>query len=176
MPYGPLLRRYTDWLDDQGTPTRTIRLYLTAASQLCQDVGLAEGQPCSEEQLQRFLRRRPGARASLFRWITFCRATLGWDIKMPAMTSLKSRPPRTVRDLSALLAKIHAAGLEHAPVTMLQRAVAKAFGFPAKRMTPAAWTLRRQEDEIYLSDATESVRVPPPMRELVTTWMRRVSH
>jgi hypothetical protein len=174
--YGPLLKRYTEWLGGQGTPTRTIRLYLTAASQLCQDEGLAEGQPCSEEQLQRVLRKRPGARASLFRWITFCRATLGWDIKMPPMTSRKSRPPRTVRDLSVLLAKIHAAGLENAPVTMLQRAVAKAFGFPAKRMTPAAWALRMQEDEIYLSDATESVRVPPPMRELVTTWMRRVSH
>ncbi len=79
-----------------------------------------------------------------FRWLTFCRATLGWDLKMPAATSRNSRPPRTVRDLATLLAKIDAAGLDKTPPMLFQRAVAKAFGFPARRMAPATWTLRRE--------------------------------
>lgn len=175
MPAGPLLKQYVSWLERQGTPTRTIRLYLSAASLLCQTEELAEGRPCSEEQLQGFLRKHPGTRASLFRWLTFCRATLGWDLKMPAPTSRKSRPPRTVRDLATLLVKIDAVGLDNAPPMLLQRAVAKAFGFPAQRMAPTAWTLRREEGGLYMANSIESVRIPGPMQALVMAWMRHAN-
>ncbi|WP_449429640.1 hypothetical protein [Rhodanobacter umsongensis] len=174
-PHGPLLKRYVDWLDGQKMSTRTKRLYLTAASQFCQAESLTESQPCREDQLQRFLRRHRGSRASLYRWITFCQKALGWDIKMPAVTSQKNAPPKTVRDLASLLAKINAAGLDHAPMEALQRAVAKAFGFPAKRMAAPTWALRTQGNELYLSDMTESVRVPTSLRDLVTMWMHRAS-
>jgi hypothetical protein len=175
-PSGPLLKRYVEWLESQKTAVRTIRLYLTAASQLCLAERLGEDQPCSEDQIQRFLRRHPGARASLFRWLTFCREMLGWQVRMPvAPASRKRGLPRTVRELSSLLTKIEAAGVERAPPAMLRRAVAKAFGFTIKRMSPSEWTLRREGDEVYLCQATESVRVPAPMHKLVTAWMRTVS-
>ncbi len=174
--YAAVLKLYVDWLDGQETPTRTIRLYLTAASQLCEIEGLGESGQCSEDQLQHFLRRHPGARASLFRWLTFGRTVLGWEVTMPKRSSGKDRPPRTVRDLSVLMAKIEQVGLENAPVTLLRRAIAKAFGFQEARMQSTYWFLRTQGRETYLSDATESLRVPEPMRDLVTTWMRRAPH
>ncbi|MGO1073829.1 hypothetical protein [Lysobacter sp. CA199] len=172
---GALLKQYVDWLEHQVTPTRTIRLYLTAASQLCQAEGLAEGRPCSEEQLRWFLRKHPGARASLFRWLTFCRTALNWDIKMPPRATQKRREPRTVRELSVLLVKVNQIGVKNAPVAMLQRIIAKAFGFTIKRMGSNAWSIHTQEKDIYLSDEIESVRVPAQMQELVTIWMQRAS-
>ena len=174
-PCGPLLKRYVDWLDEKQMASRTMRLYLTAASQLCRAEGLEENRPCREDQLQRFLRKHQGARASLFRWIAFCRTELSWDIEMPAPPSRKSGPPRTVRDLALLLAKIEATGLERAPMTVLQKTVAKAFGFSAKRLEIGKWTLETQGNELYLSDAMDTVRVPASMRELITTWMRRTA-
>ena len=172
-PYAAVLKRYVDWLYDQEISTRTIRLYLTAASQLCEIEGLGESGQCSDTQLQHFLRRHPGARASLFRWFTFGRTVLGWEVTMPQRSSGKDRLPRTVRDLSLLMAKIEQVGLEQAPVTLLRRAIAKAFGFQAARMKSTNWFLRTEGSEIYLSDATASLRVPEPMRNLVTAWMRR---
>lgn len=175
-PYAAVLERYVGWLDEQGTPTRTIRLYLTAASQLCTVEALGEGGRCSDSQLQHFLRRHPGARASLFRWLTFGRTVMGWEVAMPQRSSGKDRPPRTVRDLSVLISKIERTGLEQAPVTLLGRAIAKAFGFQEARMKAASWFLQTEGREIYLCDATESWRVPEPMRELVKVWMRRAPH
>lgn len=175
-PYAAVLKRYVGWLDDQRTPTRTIRLYLTAASQLCAVEALGENGQCSDAQLQHFLRRHPGARASLFRWLTFGRKVLGWEVAMPPRSSAKDEAPRTVRDLSVLLAKIERVGLEQAPVTLLRRAIAKAFGFQAVRMTSTVWSLRIEGREMYLSDARESLLVPEPMRNLVKAWMRRVAN
>lgn len=174
-PCGVLLKQYSKWLQDQQMPVRTIRLYLTAATHLCLDERLGVRRECSDEMLKRFLRKRPGSRASLFRWLAFCRTILGWDLKMPTPSSRTNKPPRTVRDLSVLLAKIDAVGTENAPILLLQRAIAKTFGFRAKQMNSTKWTLQAQGEVIYLVDLAGSVRVrvPTPMQELVTTWMRK---
>jgi len=173
-PYAVVLQRYVDWLDGQATPTRTIRLYLTAASQLCEVEGLGESGQCSQDQLQRFLRRHPGARASLFRWLTFGRTVLAWEVTMPQHNSGKDRPPRTVRDLSVLIRKIEQVGPEQAPLQLLQRAIAKAFGFPAKRLSDRRWHVTERGGTLHLSDAHDSVRVPEAMRHLVRAWADRV--
>ncbi|RBH30022.1 hypothetical protein [Xanthomonas oryzae] len=173
-PYAAVLKRYVDWLDGQETPTRTIRLYLTAASQLCEIEGLGESGQCSEDQLQHFLRRHPGARASLFRWLTFGRTVLGWEVTMPQRSAGKDRPPRTVRDLSVLIGKIEQLGIEQAPLQLLQRAIAKAFGFPAKRLSDSRWHVTERGETLHLSGAHESVRVPEVMRHLVKAWADRV--
>lgn len=173
-PYAAALKRYVDWLDGQATPTRTIRLYLTAASQLCEIEGLGKSGQCSEDQLQHFLRRHPGARASLFRWLTFGRTVLGWEVTMPRRSSAKDRPPRTVRDLSVLMRKIEQVGLEQAPLQLLQRVIAKAFGFPVRRLAAGEWRVISRGEDIHISDAHESIRVPEPLRQLVETWATRV--
>lgn len=173
-PYAAVLKHYADWLDGQATPTRTIRLYLTAASQLCEIERLGDSGQCSEDQLRHFLRRHPGARASLFRWLTFGRTVLGWEITMPQRSAGQARPPRTVRDLSVLIGKIEQLGIEQAPLQLLQRAIAKAFGFPAKRLSDSRWYVTERGEALHLSDAHESVRVPEPMRHLVKAWAERV--
>jgi hypothetical protein len=173
-PYAAVLKRYVDWLDGQETPTRTIRLYLTVASQLCEIEGLGDSGECSEEQLQHFLRRHPGGRASLFRWLTFGRTVLGWEITMPQRSAGKARPPRTVRDLSVLMRKIEQVGIEQAPPQLLQRAIAKAFGFSIRRLAAGQWRVISRGEEIHLSDAHDSIRVPEPMQPLVKTWATRV--
>ncbi|MEA9589204.1 hypothetical protein VC279_19875 [Xanthomonas sp. WHRI 10064A] len=173
-PYATVLKRYVRWLDDKGTPTRTIRLYLTAASQLCKIEGLGESGQCSNVQLQHFLRRHPGARASLFRWLTFGRTVLGWEVIMPQRTSSKDRPPRTVRDLSVLVGKIEKVGLEQAPLELLHRVIAKTFGFTVKRLIARQWHLLEKDEQVHLSDGYESIRVPEPMRHLVKAWSSRM--
>ena len=173
-PYAAVLKRYVRWLDDQGTPMRTIRLYLTAASQLCTVEALGESGQCTDAQLQHFLRRHPGARASLFRWLTFGRKVLGWEVTMPQRSSGKDRAPRTVRDLSVLMAKIDQVGLEQAPRGLLQRAIAKAFGFPAKRLSDSRWYVTERGEELHLSDEHDTVRVPEAMRRLVKIWAYRL--
>lgn len=172
-PYAVVLNRYVDWLNGHETPTRTIRLYLTAASQLCEIEGLGESGQCSEGQLQHFLRRHPGSRASLFSWLTFGRTVLGWEVTMPRRSSGAVRQPRTVRDLSVLISKIQQVGLDQASETLLRKAIAKAFGFQAIRMTSGEWSVRSEGSETYLSNSIESLRVPEAMRELVMVWARR---
>ncbi|MEQ7328397.1 hypothetical protein ABQE91_10855 [Xanthomonas campestris pv. campestris] len=173
-PYAAVLKHYVSWLEEQGMPTRTIRLYLTAASQLCAAEALGESGQCSDVQLKHFLRRHPGARASLFRWLGFGRAVLGWEVTMPQRNSSNDRPPRTVRDLSVLMAKIEQVGLEEAPSGLLQRAIAKAFGFPSKRLSNGHWRATEIGEELYLFDEHDSVRVPKTMRRLVKVWTRRL--
>lgn len=173
-PYAAVLKRYVGWLDEQKTPARTMRLYLTAASQLCADEGLGEDGHCDDDQLQHFLRRHPGARASLFRWLTFGRTILGWECTMPRRSTGKDRPPRTVRDLSVLMAKIEQVGIEKAPLQLLQRAIAKAFGFPARRLGHSRWNVVERGEELHLFDDHDRVRVPGTMRHLVQVWADRV--
>lgn len=173
-PYAAVLKRYVVWLDDQGTTAHTIRLYLTAASQLCEVEALGESGQCSDIQLQHFLRRHPGARASLFRWLTFGRRTFGWEVTMPPCSYGKDRPPRTVRDLAMLLTKIEKVGLEHAPDALLQRVIAKAFGFSRKRFSAGRWRLIEMDGEVHLSDEQHNVRVPESMLNLVRSWANRI--
>ena len=92
---------------------------------------------------------------------------------MPRRSAGKDPQPRTVRDLAVLMVKIEQFGLENAPVSLLRRAIAKAFGFQEARMQSTYWFLRTEGSEIYLTDAKEFLRVPEPMRDLVKTWMRR---
>ncbi len=172
-PCAAVLKRYVGWLDEQGTPTRTIRLYLTAASQLCEGEGIGESGECNDAQLQHFLRRHPGSRASLFRWLTFGRMVLGWNLTMPPSSSSKDRLPRTVRDLSVLMTKIERVGLDQAPHGLLERVIAKAFGFPVKRFSARPWHVIERGDEIHLSDEEDTIRVPEPMWHLVKVWASR---
>jgi hypothetical protein len=174
MPYAAVLQRYVGWLDEQGVPTRTIRLYLTAANQLCKVEGIGESGACEEAQLQHFLRSHPGSRASLFRWLTFGRSVLGWRLTMPRPRSGKHRLPRTVLDLSVLMKKIEQVGLERAPLKFLHRVIAKTFGFPVAHLSAHQWRVIEKGEEIYLSNERESIRVPEPMRHLVKVWADRV--
>lgn len=175
-PYAAVLKRYVGWLQEQGTPTRTIRLYLTAASQLCAIEALGDNGQCSDAQLQHFLRRHPGTRASLFRWLTFGRTVLGWEVDMPQRSVDKNRLPRTVRDLAVLVARIEHLRLEMAPVELLQRVIAKAFGFPARHLSEGRWYVTERGDDLYLSDERDSVRVPETMQRLVKAWVDKRVH
>lgn len=58
-------------------------------------------------------------------------------------------------------------GLERAPLQLLQRVIAMAFGFSVERLSARQWRVIEEGEEIHLFDEHDSIRVPEPMRHLV---------
>lgn len=170
--WGPLLGRYTEWLKCRKTAVRTSRLYLSTAVKFCRDQMGTQSGPHTEAMLHGFLKKNRGLRASLYPWNTFCNETHGAAILMPRVKPKRGNP-KTVRDLEILLARIEEHGIERAPVSMLQRALAKAFGFTAREFGAMYWSISRVDGHMQLSCGQERLRVPEKIESVALEWVKR---
>lgn len=171
-PWGPSLEQYAEWLGSRGTATRTSRLYLSTAATFCR---MELGHKCASHtasMLQRFLKHRPGLRANLYSWNTFCNESQSAAIAMPSVRA-RRRGPKTVGDLAKLLVRIEAIGLGSASVSLLERALAKAFGYSVKRFGSLQWSINHDIADVWLSCDSERLRVPDRIRPIAREWVKR---
>ena len=92
-PNRSILKRYAEYLqnpdpDRSALAPRTCRLYMTAASRwlaYCDDA-----QP-DQKQLERFLKAKPGQRASLYPFVRYLHETTGRALTIPAKKKRRSR-------------------------------------------------------------------------------------
>lgn len=174
QPWGKRLERYAESLAASGTAARTSRLYLTAAAEFCRaELGSEEGFH-TEPMLQRFLQRHPGLRASLYRWNTFCSELAHEAISMPP-ARVRRGLPRTARELARLLSTIDAVGVDRASTSLMQRLLAKAFGYSVKQFCERQWSIRRAEGAIWLRSAEEQLRVPDRIVSVAIEWVKRAT-
>jgi len=128
--------------------------------------------PHTASMLRRFLKHRPGLRANLYSWNTFCNESQSAAIAMPSVLARRRRP-KTVGDLAKLLVRIEAIGLDSAPASLLERALAKAFGYPVKRFGSLQWSISRADADVWLSCDGERLRVPDRIRPIAKEWVNR---
>lgn len=108
---GATLRSYAEWLTAHGVAPRTARLYLRAAESFSQQVSFGNA-GWTQDQLVRYLKKSPGHRASLTRFVSYCRKSLGWDVKMIPQATLAAavrRPSPVARQVAQLRKAIAAA-------------------------------------------------------------------
>lgn len=172
--WGKRLEQYAESLATSGTATRTSRLYLSAAAEFCRaELGSEEGFH-TESMLQRFLRRHPGLRANLYRWNTFCSELASETISMPP-ARVRRGPPRTARELARLLSAIDAVGLDRASTSLIQRALAKAFGYSVKQFCDRQWSIRHADGAIWLRSDEEQLCVPNRIVSVAIEWVKRTT-
>lgn len=171
-PWGAVLERYDQWMVQKRVAVRTRRLYLSTAANFCRTEGLDATGRYTSAQVLHFLKRHPGLRANLFRWVAFGREALGCVPDIPPAKRRKRRP-RTARDLALLLSKVEAAGPEHASLAVLERAIAKAFGFSVAAFRGCEWLFEERDKGVWLCCDGERLRVPSALVPAVQAWARR---
>lgn len=172
-PWGDVLRRYSEWMVAKGVAVRTRRLYLSAADRFCRTETVEATGGYTSDQIRHFLKRHPGHRANLFKWNAFGREVLGCDAGIPPARR-HGRSPTTVRELGKLLRKVEAAGADQAPVKLLERVIAKAFGYSLVRFRGYVWSVEERDDEAWLCREGERLSVPTALVPAVVSWTRRV--
>ena len=164
-PWHDTLTSYVAWLQSKGTETRTMRLYLRAASNLHEHAKRVDGDIDSADVV-RYLRTTPGSRSSLFRYLGFGRDTQGWSARVP--TSTKPRPD-TAQRLSALLAQVELVGVSQATPAVLERILCMAFAIRTDRLRRS----RVEADGRVLQLNREGpVAVPPALQAIAMQWAR----
>jgi len=174
-PWAPLLKKYSAWLSEKDISLRTQRLYLRAAEKFCQMQGVSSDNQCSTNLVSNFLKKNIGSRASLYKFITYCRTELGWPVEMPSVsvspsTSLAHR-------LERLLQRIKKQGVESADLGTLSKTLALAFGYEHKKFLAHSWSLSKMEDMVILRNGSDTLVVPPGYVAIAQNWIsRRVLH
>lgn len=171
-PWGAVLERYSEWLEAKMARVRTRRLYLSTAAQFCRIESVAADGACTSEHVQHFLKHQPGLRANLFRWNAFGKECLGCVAEIP-LVRRRRRNPRTVRDLAKLLSAVDAVGLDRAPVKLLERTIAKSFGYTVAAFLEHAWSVESHDARVWLCRPGKRLGVPAPLTPVVVAWARR---
>lgn len=129
-PWGAVIRDYAAVLARSDATVRTQRMYISTAEAFCNAVMFDGDAPWTEQDAQRFLKRKPGNRANLVRFFSFCREKYNWSVVVPSSSLPKSanKPPRTVPELRKLLQEIKTTGVNDADTETLARILAKSFG------------------------------------------------
>ncbi|PWG65698.1 hypothetical protein [Sediminicurvatus halobius] len=133
------LHEYADWLsrDTQAKlREKSIRVYVNAAAKLLEHAQVERPTELDAKHLTRFLRRHPGHRASLTRFVRFLKVQHGLSIALPP-----GRPPRknryasrvehTVRQITTALERPCTAAKRRALVAEL---LARLYGVPLTRV------------------------------------------
>jgi hypothetical protein len=176
-PWGQIFEQYAAWLLESGIPTRTRRLYLGTAESFCQFVKLSNA-PWSEDAIVQFLRKQPGLRANLFKFVGHCSRAYGWDVKMPPRTAAQHRQasvPATVTQLQKLLHLIGRQGVDKVDKKTLARIIAKSLGFPLKTILSISHDdCRARAAALVLTVGGENITIPQELDDIMRAYIRRL--
>ncbi len=167
------LKEYVVWLKKQKTQLRTVRMYLTAATQLCCKEKFSEKKSLTNEHLERYLKKHSGQRANLFRFVTFLKSKYAWDIKMPAADATKTSASEVlvmVDRLGKFMAKLKLEKDAKKRYVLINRSLALVFGFQVKDFNAGAWTVVKLDRQIELQNSKTKMAVPKKLNSLVDEW------
>jgi hypothetical protein len=170
--WGTLIAGYREWLESEQMIPRTRRLLLRAAEAFCQSQKVDGKSAWSARAIPAFLRRSPGHRASLFKFVTYVRSQFTWVVSMPRAIP-RTKPPTTIHDLDKLMRRVMERGVEVVPVRQLARIIAKALGFRVAQLLEGSWSVHRRSDAVHLEHEGERMLIPPALAPVVEAWGRR---
>lgn len=176
-PFGSLLKQYAQFLTEEGLPERTIRLYLRAAEKFCGFVKLHPEKAWDESEMHHFLSHHSGSRASLYRFVTYCRSKLAWKVSMPVKAEgnqLTAKSHETVM-FKELMQQINDAGPDTIGFEILEKTIAKGFGYSLNQFRRNTWQLAVNGDHLNLISDAETLTVPAGMVQIVDAWKRRIN-
>lgn len=169
--WAPLLTGYESWLSNEKVAVRTKRLYLRAAENFCQTAKLKSDVPWKINAVADFLKNNPGSRASLFRFVSYCRAILKWNVEIPSRP--RSNSSSLPKKFKSLLKTINAKGLDEVDQGILSRMLALAFGYQHQKFVAQPWQLMIIENAYTLIGESEKITVPMAYIDVLQEWMRR---
>lgn len=170
-PWFPLLKSYHFWLKDKEISTLTKRLYLRAAEKFCQTGKIKHDSAWNDNVLYLFLKKHPGSRASLFKFITYCRIELGWPVKIPSRTTLT--PVSLSKKLKYLINQIKEVGVEIADLDLLSKMLALAFGYEHTEFVAHPWRIEKIDTTTILISDNEKIVVPTEYIAAALSWTNR---
>ncbi|WP_343618402.1 hypothetical protein [Ralstonia sp.] len=174
-PWGPTIKDYASMLEQSGVAMRTRRMYISAAEAFCNSVAFSHDAPWTEQDAQRFLKKKPGNRANLTRFFSFCRQAYGWNVAVPP-SKIASELPRTVSQLKKLLREIKAKGVASASTETLAKVIAKSFGFHVgtiQSLSPER--LRETAGTLFLEVDGQAIDVPEQLEEIARAYFSRLA-
>lgn len=176
QPWGKILNDYAGSLERANLPVRTRRLYIATAESFCKFAELSTT-PWPNNSVLLFLRRKPGLRANLSKFVGYCSRAYGWSVTMPPRNTVRANqktPYKTVTYLQKLLKKISIDGIDKVDRTILVRIIAKALGFPIKVISDLSeHDFQSDPGKLVLFVAGESVIIPPELKAVAQEFINR---
>lgn len=132
--FANLLEDYKGQLRQENTAHRTTRLYLRAAEAFCANACVDAVDPWPEKALINHLRHFPGSANSLSRFVSYCRAAKGWDVRMPERARWQDSSKNIKKTLAIIKATFHTASqrpVEEMSLKEVARLLSSALGVPA---------------------------------------------
>lgn len=169
--WAPLLKNYYLWLDEKPLSTLTKRLYLRAAENFCQSAKLEADRVWKDGALDSFLNQNPGSRASLFRFVTYCRLELGWEVTMPQKKI--SNTTNVVPRLKSLFKQVEAKGVEAVDPRILIKILALSLGYQHADFLAKTWTLETTGDQSTLISGEEKILLVEDLVSIASTWIAK---
>jgi len=177
QPWGSILVNYSELLRKDELPARTRRMYVSAAEVFCQ-YAKPSNKSCPESSIEHFLRKKPGLRANLSRFVGFCNRTYCWGLTMPPIDKLRAKlngSPKTVAHLKKLLRTVVDQGVDNADQKTLARIIAKSLGFPAKEILGlTSKHLSSDSDHLILKINDESIQIPDELESITRAFIRKM--
>jgi hypothetical protein len=138
-----VLEQFVAWLEGKRVSSRTLRLYLSAASDLCRTLRISGSRAPARAAIRDYLGTHRGQRANLSRFITFGNSQLGWDIilSQPSVKATTMLDP-TVESLRELLERLERTG--HMDVEALEEAIALLLGYESVDFSKVRWVIGRR--------------------------------
>lgn len=171
-PWFPLIRSYHEHLVAEQIQPRTIRMYVATAVAFCRHTRLAATAAVSTSDVQKFLRKHPGCRTNIFRWLSFGRSHWGWTATVPPRHTPAPATPRTVRDLSVHLDIIARTGPERAPWKILHQVMVRAFALPRSISALNNWHVS-DAPAPHLAHGDEQFPIPNALIGIAHAWQAR---
>lgn len=158
---------YASHLTACELPVRTRRQYLSAAIAFCEQAKVVD-QAWSAESTLKYLAKRPGQRANLGVFVTFCRQVMGWAVPdLPSPPAPKADSPSAKR-LRQLMQNVESAG-ELASSAQRERVIELAFALPRGCLAMAS-VEQSNRGVVHLVINGARYRVPGALRKTVEAW------
>jgi hypothetical protein len=158
---------YATHLMGRELPVRTRRQYLSTAIAFCEQAKVVD-QAWSAESTLKYLGKRPGQRANLGVFVTFCRQVMGWDVPdLPAPPALKEDSPLAKR-LRQLMQNVESAG-ELASTAQRERVIELAFALPRGCLAMAS-VEQTDRGVVHLVINGARYRVPGGLKPTLEAW------
>lgn len=175
QPWGKVLSGYRDHLAlDTALRSRTVRSYLNAAGGLMASSTSADLAGLQQGDLDRYLRRRPGQRASLARFVSF--AAQDTPVRLELLRKREAAAPKMretalLRQVQSLLDQLDAARCTGQGRALLAAALSKLYQVPLLHMLGIKLSdVEVAEAGIVLWPGGLALRLAPPLERGFRRW------
>lgn len=157
------------WLVEKGRPARTRRLYLSNALRFLVAAAVDDVTDLTDALVVIFLKKTPGARNNLSVFIGYVREATGHKLTLPSRDALSKAEPAAVGRLRSVLRQIDGFS-DGAPLELLERAIAIAFGLRRRALQDARWRLDENSEQLVLVGPQARLTIPSGLARVARQW------